>query len=217
MRGTKADLELSQLEHNSSIQRKNAMLLPWRISQATSIVAWTFVIGGILLNSWTDYDSWDCGGHEFAMQWCFDRLVLWRTCVAWFWRALRSNRLLVRFLLRQWGVPTLDFWCRALDWNRCHYHCLVALLGQSILYGRRLEITRLTSRSCLLVLTLVDRTWVHWIGERWFLEVEFCWWRWILLCFLADWSRVPLARWDNLSCILPRWKGRIGYEAILLV
>jgi hypothetical protein len=46
-----ADPELSRLERNSSIQRKNAMLLPQRISQATSIVAWTFVIGGIILNT----------------------------------------------------------------------------------------------------------------------------------------------------------------------
>ena len=46
-----ADPELSQLERQSSIQRKNAMLLPQRISQATGILAWTFVIVGIVLNT----------------------------------------------------------------------------------------------------------------------------------------------------------------------
>jgi hypothetical protein len=33
------------------MQRKNTMLLPQRISQATGIVAWSFVIGGIILNA----------------------------------------------------------------------------------------------------------------------------------------------------------------------
>ena len=46
-----ADPELSQLERQSSLRRKNAMLLPQRISQATGIVAWTFVIVGIVLNT----------------------------------------------------------------------------------------------------------------------------------------------------------------------
>ena len=46
-----ADPELSQLERKSSMQRKNAMLLPQRISQATGILAWTFVIVGIILNT----------------------------------------------------------------------------------------------------------------------------------------------------------------------
>lgn len=46
-----ADPELSQLERKSSMQRKNTMLLPQRISQATGIVAWSFVIGGIILNA----------------------------------------------------------------------------------------------------------------------------------------------------------------------
>ncbi|KAL7502101.1 hypothetical protein ACHAWX_000456 [Stephanocyclus meneghinianus] len=45
-----SDPELSRIELESSIRRKNAMLLPQRISQAVSTLAWTFVIVGILLN-----------------------------------------------------------------------------------------------------------------------------------------------------------------------
>lgn len=46
-----ADPELSKLEFDSSINRKNSMLLPQRVSQAVSALAWSFVIGGIILNS----------------------------------------------------------------------------------------------------------------------------------------------------------------------
>ncbi|KAL3795890.1 hypothetical protein HJC23_002161 [Cyclotella cryptica] len=45
-----SDPELSRIELESSIRRKNAMLLPQRISQAVSTLAWGFVIVGILLN-----------------------------------------------------------------------------------------------------------------------------------------------------------------------
>ncbi|KAL7552551.1 hypothetical protein ACHAWF_015782 [Thalassiosira exigua] len=46
-----ADPELSKMEFDSSMNRKNAMLLPQRISQAVTVLAWSFVIGGIILNS----------------------------------------------------------------------------------------------------------------------------------------------------------------------
>ncbi len=46
-----ADEKLRQMEYNSSIKRKNAMLLPQRISRAIYTLGWTFVISGILLNS----------------------------------------------------------------------------------------------------------------------------------------------------------------------
>jgi hypothetical protein len=45
-----ADPELSRMELESSMRRKNVMLLPQRLSQAVSTLAWTFVIVGIILN-----------------------------------------------------------------------------------------------------------------------------------------------------------------------
>jgi hypothetical protein len=45
-----SDPELRQIEFDSSINRKNAMLLPQRISAAVTTVGWLFVGGGILLN-----------------------------------------------------------------------------------------------------------------------------------------------------------------------
>lgn len=46
-----ADENLRQLELKSSINRKNNMLLPQRISQAITTLGWTFVVTGIILNS----------------------------------------------------------------------------------------------------------------------------------------------------------------------
>mmetsp|Transcript_24526 Transcript_24526/g.52015 ORF Transcript_24526/g.52015 Transcript_24526/m.52015 type:complete len:207 (+) Transcript_24526:195-815(+) len=46
-----ADPELRKLEFDSSTNRKNSMLLPQRISQAVTALGWSFVIGGIILNS----------------------------------------------------------------------------------------------------------------------------------------------------------------------
>lgn len=46
-----ADEKLRQMEYNSSIKRKNAMLLPQRISRAIYTLGWTFVITGIILNA----------------------------------------------------------------------------------------------------------------------------------------------------------------------
>ena len=46
-----ADEKLRQTEFNSSIKRKNTMLLPQRISQAITTLGWTFVITGVVLNS----------------------------------------------------------------------------------------------------------------------------------------------------------------------
>lgn len=46
-----ADEKLRQLELKSSINRKNNMLLPQRISQAVTTLGWTFVVTGIVLNS----------------------------------------------------------------------------------------------------------------------------------------------------------------------
>lgn len=45
-----ADPELSRQEFESSMKRRNSMLLPQRISQAVSAFAWLFVIVGIILN-----------------------------------------------------------------------------------------------------------------------------------------------------------------------
>lgn len=78
-----ADPELSKLERNSSIQRKNAMLLPQRISQATSIVAWSFVIGGIVLNSlgyaWVRDPSGGIG--IGTLEWVESNVHMWIVCV----------------------------------------------------------------------------------------------------------------------------------------
>ena len=46
-----ADPELSQLERNAATQRRNSMLLPQRISKATGVLAWGFVIVGFILNT----------------------------------------------------------------------------------------------------------------------------------------------------------------------
>ena len=46
-----ADPELRQLEFDSSIDRKNTMLLPQRISQAVTALAWLFVASGFILNA----------------------------------------------------------------------------------------------------------------------------------------------------------------------
>ena len=45
-----SDPELQKIEFESSINRKNAMLLPQRISAAVTTLGWLFVGGGILLN-----------------------------------------------------------------------------------------------------------------------------------------------------------------------
>ena len=45
-----SDPELRQIEFDSSIKRKNAMLLPQRISAAVTTLGWLFVGCGILLN-----------------------------------------------------------------------------------------------------------------------------------------------------------------------
>ena len=46
-----ADEELRRAELQSSINRKNNMLLPQRISQAITTLGWTFVVTGVILNS----------------------------------------------------------------------------------------------------------------------------------------------------------------------
>eukprot|EP00984_Skeletonema_dohrnii_P011511 scaffold4603_cov128-Skeletonema_dohrnii-CCMP3373.AAC.4 len=46
-----ADEKLRQLELQKSINRRNNMLLPQRISQAVTTLGWTFVVTGIVLNS----------------------------------------------------------------------------------------------------------------------------------------------------------------------
>ena len=46
-----ADEKLRQLEVQKSINRRNNMLLPKRISQAVTTLGWTFVVTGIVLNS----------------------------------------------------------------------------------------------------------------------------------------------------------------------
>ncbi|KAL7495240.1 hypothetical protein ACHAWT_004712 [Skeletonema menzelii] len=46
-----ADEELRRAELKSSINRRNNMLLPQRISQAITTLGWTFVVTGIILNS----------------------------------------------------------------------------------------------------------------------------------------------------------------------
>ena len=46
-----ADEELRQLEFKSSMKRKNMLFLPQRISKAIYTLGWTFVITGIILNS----------------------------------------------------------------------------------------------------------------------------------------------------------------------
>ena len=45
-----SDPELRQIEFDSSVRRKNAMLLPQRISAAVTTLGWLFVGCGILLN-----------------------------------------------------------------------------------------------------------------------------------------------------------------------
>lgn len=45
-----SDPELRKLEYDNSINRKNAMLLPQRISSAITTLGWLFVGGGIILN-----------------------------------------------------------------------------------------------------------------------------------------------------------------------
>ncbi len=45
-----ADPELRKIEFDSSMNRKNSLLLPQRISQAITTLAWLFVAGGIILN-----------------------------------------------------------------------------------------------------------------------------------------------------------------------
>ncbi len=45
-----ADPELRKIEFDSSMNRKNSLLLPQRISQAITTLAWLFVVGGIALN-----------------------------------------------------------------------------------------------------------------------------------------------------------------------
>ncbi len=45
-----SDPELRKLEYDNSINRKNAMLLPQRISSAITSLGWLFVGGGIILN-----------------------------------------------------------------------------------------------------------------------------------------------------------------------
>jgi hypothetical protein len=45
-----ADPELRKMEFDSSMNRKNSLLLPQRISQAITTLAWLFVAGGIILN-----------------------------------------------------------------------------------------------------------------------------------------------------------------------
>ncbi|KAL7542107.1 hypothetical protein ACHAXR_011531 [Thalassiosira sp. AJA248-18] len=45
-----ADPELRKMEFDSSMNRKNKIFLPARISQAVTTLGWMFVIGGIILN-----------------------------------------------------------------------------------------------------------------------------------------------------------------------
>ena len=44
------DAELRKIEFDSSMERKNSLLLPQRISQAITTLAWLFVVSGIILN-----------------------------------------------------------------------------------------------------------------------------------------------------------------------
>jgi hypothetical protein len=44
------DPELRKIEFDSSMERKNSLLLPQRISQAITTLAWLFVVSGIILN-----------------------------------------------------------------------------------------------------------------------------------------------------------------------
>mmetsp|Transcript_25672 Transcript_25672/g.47210 ORF Transcript_25672/g.47210 Transcript_25672/m.47210 type:complete len:210 (-) Transcript_25672:120-749(-) len=46
-----ADPELRKLEFDSSMNRKNKILLPQRISEAVTTLGWSFVIGGFILNT----------------------------------------------------------------------------------------------------------------------------------------------------------------------
>ncbi|KAL3782415.1 hypothetical protein ACHAW5_010305 [Stephanodiscus triporus] len=45
-----SDPELRKIEYDSSVNRKNAMLLPQRISAAVTTLGWIFVVCGVVLN-----------------------------------------------------------------------------------------------------------------------------------------------------------------------